>query len=418
MKLELLGLFKNKKYLIGVSGGSDSMMLLDVLFKDGYNIVVAHVNYKMRESADNDQKLVEEYCLQNKIPLKIKTRTEEVRGNFQSWARNYRYSFFKSVYHENNCDALLLAHHKNDYLETYLLQKERNTIVEKYGIALKTTIKTMEVIRPLINIYKEDIIKYIRENNINYGEDESNESLKYRRNYIRHNYLNKLSKKEMDNLYEESKKAQEKQSLFLKRLKELYKENVKNNSFSFKFFESLSSLEQRLFLYEYLKTNKLISPQKLTKKYLSNLSSSLLSDKPNLEFEFNDFKLIKAYDQISIVKNDVFEDYEYIIDALTPFKTPYFSFQDDKGESFEVLEEDFPLTIRNYRKGDTLVFLSYHKLLRRQFIDQKTPLNTRRQVPIVLNKQKQIIFIPHLYKYKDYNSLQSKRFVLKLKALT
>ena len=149
-----------KKAVVAVSGGSDSLALLDILFhKNAYELVVCHVNYNYRDSSVRDEKLVKEYCDKNKIKcyiLNVNSK-EEKSGNFEDWARVKRYKFFKEIYDKENCDCLFVGHHKEDCLETYLLQKERGAIVECYGLAQETNLQGMKVIRPLLEYNKKDL---------------------------------------------------------------------------------------------------------------------------------------------------------------------------------------------------------------------------------------------------------------------
>ena len=84
------------KCVVACSGGPDSMALLDQLNKQGKDIVVAHVNYKHRDTADRDEKIVKEYCKKYDIPVRVLYPVHE-KGNFQAWARDVRYAFFEEV---------------------------------------------------------------------------------------------------------------------------------------------------------------------------------------------------------------------------------------------------------------------------------------------------------------------------------
>ena len=78
-------------YIIGVSGGPDSMALLDMCRKEGFQLVVAHMNYKKRDTADRDMELVRSYCARFHIPFEAKLQTKPCVGNFQAFAREERY---------------------------------------------------------------------------------------------------------------------------------------------------------------------------------------------------------------------------------------------------------------------------------------------------------------------------------------
>ena len=88
--------YRNQKWIIGVSGGPDSMALLDLAFRHGVNCVVVHVNYQKRDTAKRDQELVQLYCNKHNIECYV-FNAIEFKGNFQDQAREYRYSRFKEV---------------------------------------------------------------------------------------------------------------------------------------------------------------------------------------------------------------------------------------------------------------------------------------------------------------------------------
>ena len=139
-------------YLVAVSGGPDSMALLDLLRKYGLNLIVAHVNYNQRESALKDEMIVSDYCLKYNLKLFIKRFEGTYQGNFQNYARILRYDFFHELYHEYNCQALFLAHHNDDHLETFLIQKIQNRIPYTYGLNMISYYKDMKLIRPLLSL--------------------------------------------------------------------------------------------------------------------------------------------------------------------------------------------------------------------------------------------------------------------------
>ena len=94
---EKLNLEKQYRYLLGVSGGSDSMMLLSLCLEEGLDVVVCFVNYKIRESADLEERLVEQFCNEHGVKLYKDYPVQKDSENFQMWARNVRYEFYKKV---------------------------------------------------------------------------------------------------------------------------------------------------------------------------------------------------------------------------------------------------------------------------------------------------------------------------------
>jgi|SRR6266487_868181 len=120
-------------YILAVSGGPDSMFLLDNLRQKGYKIAVAHVNYHKREESNQDEKLVKKYCQTWNLPccvLSIEPDECLLAKNFQAWAREKRYNFFRKISQQKQTKYIVTAHHSDDHLETYLFQKQRKSLIK------------------------------------------------------------------------------------------------------------------------------------------------------------------------------------------------------------------------------------------------------------------------------------------------
>jgi len=195
--LEQIPAYKSKRFLLAVSGGMDSMCLLEVFNELKLSFSVAHCNYNLRgPDSDLDQELVEKSCKKKDIKCFIKqfdTKKiqEETGGSIQMVARDLRYNWFKDIVSQNQFDYIVTAHHLNDSIETFFINLSRGTGIKGLtGISFKNK----QVIRPFINVTNESITTYVKENNIEYREDASNASLKYKRNIVRHELLPILKK--------------------------------------------------------------------------------------------------------------------------------------------------------------------------------------------------------------------------------
>ncbi|MCR8966547.1 tRNA lysidine(34) synthetase TilS [Mycoplasma zalophidermidis] len=172
-----------------MSGGPDSMFLLKKSI-DNYgaeNLVVAHINYKTRPESDYETELIKKFCELNKVSFFFKICDyTQCKGNFENWARTKRYEFFKSVYDSENCDLLIMGHHKDDFLETALMQKNSNRDVLFFGIKDKNVNFGMNIYRPFINRYfKDEILHEIKNLDITYSVDSTNLLPVCERNKIR-----------------------------------------------------------------------------------------------------------------------------------------------------------------------------------------------------------------------------------------
>lgn len=178
--------------VIGVSGGPDSIALLDILKKISntmnFKINVAHINHMIRTDAIDDEKYVEEYCKTNNIPFFVERKNvEEIAKNkkigTEEAGRELRYSFFEDILIKTNSTKIATAHTANDNAETVLLNIIRGT--GPSGLKGIEIIRDNKFIRPLINIKKVDIEEYCAKNNLNPRYDSTNFENIYSRNKVR-----------------------------------------------------------------------------------------------------------------------------------------------------------------------------------------------------------------------------------------
>ncbi|VEU70048.1 tRNA lysidine(34) synthetase TilS [Mycoplasmopsis glycophila] len=291
---------KKQKYLIGVSGGADSMFLLSK-YKHK-NIVVAYVNYNQRLDAHLDQELVEKYCKENNIPLEVLVlqKNDYEHGNFQTWARKQRYEFFKKIYQKNRCDVLLLAHHKDDFLESVLMQQNRNKNIFYYGIKKTNFVFGMKTKRPLLHRYwKNQILKKCKKNNIPYRDDYTN----FETNYTRNKYRQKI------NLFSRIKKEALFYLYLFKNIKLISNERKANIEFQI-WEESLFEQEilkslffQKKLIYKFLWKFAHEENLNLTDKILTNIQEFILSKNRTSKYKItNNLFLIKKQGKLSLSK--------------------------------------------------------------------------------------------------------------------
>lgn len=183
-----------KNFLIAVSGGPDSMALLNMYKKKVY--AVCHVNYHDREDTDNDQNIVLEYCKKNNLKCFVLDVTEKIKkdtllNNPQSMYRKIRYDFFCDVAKKTNINNILVAHNWDDFLETAYMQLEKKSKTLFYGLKEKSIYKNIIIYRPLLGYSKDWLEKYCIKNKVHFATDYTNFSNMYHRNEIRkiiHNF--------------------------------------------------------------------------------------------------------------------------------------------------------------------------------------------------------------------------------------
>lgn len=412
-----LNLDKNKKYLIGVSGGPDSMALLDMSRENGLNVVVCHVNYQKRPTSNRDQKIVEDYCKKNGIKLFVSLVEEEHSGNFQNWAREYRYHFFEKIYFQEKCDNLLIAHQLDDYLETYILKRNRNVYCEDLAIKKENIIYGMNVIRPLLGFLKEDLRNYCLDNKISYGDDETNFTNSYARNIVRNEQLINLNKQEKLEMFKEIEKEQARQNKINEKVFEFYNKVIHDKHLLIREFKELDEDYRILVLYKFIEKNVKIKTSKLSYSRLQDIIKKIISDKPNIFIDLCSCKegLYKNYDILEVGLLPKVKNFEFVLESFKELETPNFKLLSNgkKMEGIYVDDSDFPLVIRNYRGNDIVSLKSGHKKVNRIFIDKKIKLLERQRIPIVVNNKNRIILISGIYRDVERKGLQSNIFVVK-----
>ena len=184
--------FPNNRYLLAVSGGIDSMVLLAVFHKLNLPFEVAHINYQLRgEESEQDQALVHKYCSERNITYHfnradLQQKLDEDGGNLQQEARKIRYNFFRSILENRSLNCIVTAHHQDDQIETFWLMLSRSAGITGLS-GMDSFSKT--IFRPLLPCSKIEILEWAESNKIQWREDRSNSSNNYQRNLWRNKLL-------------------------------------------------------------------------------------------------------------------------------------------------------------------------------------------------------------------------------------
>ena len=186
-----------KKYLIAVSGGVDSVVLLDMLAKKHENILVAHFDHGIREDSKEDAIFVRQLAV--KYGVKFFTKREELGATAsEEKARRARYKFLRELSEKQNA-TIVTAHHLDDVVETIIINMVRGT-----GWRGLAVLNAEDIYRPLINFKKQEIINYAKQNNLKWREDSTNSLNVYMRNIVRHKIdLSNEQKNELQILHQE-----------------------------------------------------------------------------------------------------------------------------------------------------------------------------------------------------------------------
>jgi len=203
----LLGSFpQDARYLIGVSGGRDSVALLHRLVEAGYkNLVVCHLNHSLRgRSSVADARFVKKLAAKYNVDfelglVKVRTLAKRKKLSIETAGRAARYSFFTQIAKRRRCRTIFLAHHADDLVETFLINLFRGAGLS--GLAAMREVSTrsidgvnLTILRPLVSVWRANINAYVRRNRLKFREDESNKDLGPLRNRIRRRVIPNLEK--------------------------------------------------------------------------------------------------------------------------------------------------------------------------------------------------------------------------------
>ena len=365
------------KIIVACSGGPDSMALLDMERRQGHEIIVCHVNYKKRKSADRDEAYVKEYC--QKYGILVHTLYPVYPGNvnFQAWARDVRYDFFEEIARKEKIRQIYIAHQKDDVIETYFFQKRRNMLCDVYGLNSSSRRKEFELVRPLLAYEKHELEEYCHEHDVPYGVDESNLSNDYTRNQIRHSKVDIMSSDEKNEWIYKIQKENEAWTLKKQKMKtEIEKKGI---------VSLLEDSEAWLYLDLYLNL-----ASHLSKKHLMALTEQL---KHPCLIGAGEYWLERYQDQILVQEKK--ESPVYVFNSLQDMKKMD-CFQDSGKtiESMYLQDSDFPIRMRVAQERDEIQLRFGKKKIHRFFVDRKIPKIYRKNWYVLENQAGNIIFVP------------------------
>jgi len=194
------------RYLVGVSGGRDSVALLHLLTNFGYdNLVVCHLNHQLRgRSADTDARFVQNLAANYNVDLSVdavnvRALAAERKMSIETAARHARYAFFARVAKHRHCPTIFLAHQADDLVETLLFNLFRGAGMSGLGGMREVSTRRIHgvdltIVRPLLGVWRDQIDDYVRRRRLNFREDASNRDLASVRNRIRHRIIPYLAK--------------------------------------------------------------------------------------------------------------------------------------------------------------------------------------------------------------------------------
>lgn len=367
-----------KTFVVGFSGGYDSMCMLDLLNrisqKAGFKLIALHLNHNWRgREAEIEQENCENYCRQNNIEIYCEILPEGLNKT-ETVAREKRQEFFKKCYKKFKADGLFLAHTKSDNTETILYRLSKGTGVKGLcGILENSKLDFCNVYRPLLSFSRRDIMHYCSVNKLVPNNDSSNFDTKYARNFLRHQIISELKtiNPKIDDVFLNlSKIAISEQNIVKEYLSKIRKEIEKDGIIDTSKFIELSKDIQNKFILDFLINQNLDYDSKKVEeiyefinksaKYKSGKTLSLTKDlwlfvSKEKMFTLDDLEPVKITEKVLIDKEGayVFHNKVLKIEKFEDDKMPAFP-KESEHKCYVNLDKDFSLTLRTRAQGDVI----------------------------------------------------------------
>lgn len=391
----------NKSDQIGlaISGGRDSVCAAYMLNELKISFIMIHVNFDLRgKESEGDQKFVEQlsekltYCKGiQAIKENAKDYANKNNLSIQEAAREIRYSYFDELKQSNHFDKLITAHHQNDLLETFFINLYR-----KSGInGLKSIpIKRGYVIRPFIAFSADEIHAYVGKNSIEYREDSSNQSFKYLRNTIRNKVIPQIVEsmpqfidntvQSIDILKAENDTLDYLLNQEIKKIISSDSENLYITKKQLLNFPHPSVVLYRIldkYLFNFDQCEQIVTCLNgISGKIFCSDTHQLIIDREQIILNIKNKNSIES---ITIEKegNYSFSNYFISLEKINEWKYN----TNRKEEVIQIPPHMFPLTIRNWKRGDRFIPLGMKgsKLLSDFFIDQKINVLEKSKIPLL-----------------------------------
>ncbi|TDO77653.1 tRNA(Ile)-lysidine synthase [Halanaerobium saccharolyticum] len=462
MKVEFRNfIIKNKlladcqKLLLAVSGGPDSLAMLDLFYKLrqelNLKIAAAHVDHMFRAASKSEAEFVENFTKNRNIDffskqVNLPAIIRENDLSAEAAAREERFNFFKEIMLTNNFDLLALAHHRDDQAETVLLNLFRGAGLQGLsGIQAAAEFKGIKVIHPMLNFSKREILNYCAENNLEPRFDSSNQKNIYSRNIIRNEIFPIVEAKINDNVRDviaRSSKLLAAENEFLQQLAlKKYKKIVKQESYDqiiidLNQFKNIDQVLQRriyrliydrlndnlddLYLDHIFEIEKLISDTKTGRGV--DIASGI-----RVEISYSNLVFLKKDELTAGLINKIKIELgkEIKVDKDRSLKTEIvdradFSFSDNPQQAaFDYDKLQLPLFIRNRKDGDKFrpLGMKGNKKVKDILIDKKIPKYERSQLLLAVDAEDNIVWLAPYKISDDYKITQEtdKILILELK---
>ncbi|HUH26122.1 MAG TPA: tRNA lysidine(34) synthetase TilS, partial [Flavobacterium sp.] len=394
-----------RKTIVTVSGGVDSMVLLHLFQNLELDFAVAHCNFHLRaKESDLDEELVKKYCHEHQIPVFVKHFDTEVYStlhhvSIQIAARELRYAWFKKLCTEYQYDFIVTAHHLDDQVETFLINFTRGTGINGF-LGIPET--NQNIVRPLLPFSRDEIQEYAILNQVPWREDASNATTKYLRNKMRHLVIPVLKEENeqfLKSFQNTLNHLTQTQTMALTALDFFKKQCVQQNEnlTEIDLEKALDFPNYETFLSTFLIDFGFTSSVEIQKIIQSETGKVLKNDK---------FSLLKNRQKLLIQENQEENLSKFYINSVNDFGSLPISIE--LAEVFALKEESnkdiifvdaqllkWPLTVRKIEEGDLFqpFGLNGFKKVSKFFKDEKLSIFEKKSKWLLVNNDNKIIWV-------------------------
>lgn len=405
--------------VIACSGGPDSMALLHLMnkVKKELNIflICAHVNHGLRIESEQEKIDLENYCINENIYFEYMKIESYGEDNFHNEARTIRYDYFDKIMKKYGAKFLMTAHHADDLMETILMRIVRGSTLKGYSGFQKVVEKNdYKIVRPLITVTKDEILKYNKENKLKYAIDKSNEKEIYTRNRYRKTilpFLKNEDSKVHQKFYKFSETLLEYNNYVEQQMKKSISKVYKQGILDIEKFLELESLIQSKIIYHILETIYNDDLLIIGSVHVDLIFELINSDKSNSKIHLpNNLVVVKSYNNLSFTFSENGNDmYEVEIEKVVNLPNGRNIEKVDESDStsnyvtrVSSKEIKLPLYVRTRKDGDKIEIKGMlgRKKVNDIFINEKISIKNREMWPIVCDSNDRVIWLPGLKKSK------------------
>lgn len=422
--------------LLAVSGGVDSMALLDAFHRlpeeEKPSLQVLHVHHHLREEAEQDCETVRDYCFLHRIPFQVRHWEPHLHpeSNLEAAARAFRYHFFEKQMEEQKAAVLVTAHHADDQMETILMRLTRGSTLSGYaGIRKERPFGPGKLVRPFLRVEKPELYDYCQKYQVPYCEDRTNQTLAYTRNRYRHQVIPMLKKENEQAAAHFSDFSDDLQSLLdiaLPVVEESFSVCFKKVATGWQLtipnFTKMSTKMQQVLIGFFLQEFWSKEGVSFQRSHVQAILSLIAATQPQAELTLSGGKVRKRYERLYFDSRTNSQEEKTDLSAKTtylaemdlnewlelPFngKIGLFSYKEARtfcqlptDTEWVYLEEGikYPLYVRFWQSGDRIRLnkkAPFTKKISRIFIDKKIPREERTKAVIVADAEGTILWVP------------------------